>query len=336
MARALFPFLHATSRVYAKLAPALAYAAMVARPTKVQRSKLRGAVYQACADRHFATQIAQALFLQKTHLFEPDAICAYFSLTGWHRAFQIPDIAQFVLTHVEDTCRRKTRDKGPLTILSQDLLWLRCRIDTATATVTHTGTGARMSLRKPNTALFCVIASDIVSATNLKPSTPRGRVLPRRMFLLYCSRPNLADHPIWSHCPHVAFDQRACYSRSSWTEYSFSTLACRYCSCADADVKHIAYECPRLNFLRGEWPDQFKERASWPPCLRSCLIATADLPPLTLNSWGTVPKCVAELLETWMAFQRNYDNLHFLDVSPLKLMHFVAPECSQDFPVFFH
>ena len=84
-----------------------------------------------------------------------------------------------------------------------------------------------------------------------------------------------------------------------------STPACRYCSCADADVDHIANECPRFNFLRDERPDLFKERASCPPCSRSCLVATSDLPPLTLNSWGTVQKCVAELFETWMAFQRN-------------------------------
>ena len=35
-----------------------------------------------------------------------------------------------------------------------------------------------------------------------------------------------------------------------------------------------------------------------------------------------------------IAILDNY--LHFLDVSPLKLMHFVAPEWSQDFPVCFH
>ena len=100
---------------------------------KLQFSKLRGAIYQACADRHFATHFAHALFLHKTHLFEPEAICVYSALNGWRRAFTMPDVARFVLEHINDPCCRQTKDKGPLTILAQDIDWLGCSFDVNTA-----------------------------------------------------------------------------------------------------------------------------------------------------------------------------------------------------------
>ena len=47
------------------------------------------------------------------------------------------------------------------------------------------------------------------------------------------------------------------------------TPACRYCSCPDADVEHIAYHCPRFEFLRKDWPAVLSEYSSWPNVLNS-------------------------------------------------------------------
>ena len=63
VARARIPFHQAATVVTAKVAPSLAYAAMIVRPTCKQLSVLRNHIYKACADRHFATHDAQALFL---------------------------------------------------------------------------------------------------------------------------------------------------------------------------------------------------------------------------------------------------------------------------------
>ena len=83
------------------------------------------------------------------------------------------------------------------------------------------------------------------------------------------------------------------------------TPACRYCSCPDADVEHIAYQCHRFEFLRKDWPAVLSEHSSWPNCAKLCLIATKDLPVNTKKNWHVVQRCISELFETWMMFQRN-------------------------------
>ena len=79
VARARIPFHQAATVVATKVAPSLAYAAMIIRPTRKQLSALRDHIYEACADRHFATHDAQALFLHKTHLHDPEAAMIYAS-----------------------------------------------------------------------------------------------------------------------------------------------------------------------------------------------------------------------------------------------------------------
>ena len=84
-----------------------------------------------------------------------------------------------------------------------------------------------------------------------------------------------------------------------------ATPACGFCSCQEADVLHIAYHCPRFDFLRTEWCDETKTWATWPPCAQQCLIACETMPPQVLQNWHKVQEDVAKLFETWMAFRRN-------------------------------
>ena len=99
VARARIPFHQAATVVTAKVAPSLAYAAMIVRPTCKQLSVLRNHIYKACADRHFATHDAQALFLHRTHLHDPEAAMTYASLCGWRRALRIPFFEQWLRQH---------------------------------------------------------------------------------------------------------------------------------------------------------------------------------------------------------------------------------------------
>ena len=149
---------------------------------KLQFSKLRGAIYQACADRHFATHFAQALFLHKTHLFEPEAICVYSALNGWRRAFTMPDVARFVLEHINDPCCRQTKDKGPLTILAQDIDWLGCSFDVNTASLINAELDVKVTLFETNKGKFqhfLGIAFDTKCAKVLKLNMLDGKVSQR-------------------------------------------------------------------------------------------------------------------------------------------------------------
>ena len=83
------------------------------------------------------------------------------------------------------------------------------------------------------------------------------------------------------------------------------TPACRYCSCPDADVIHIAFQCPRFHFIRADWPAVLEGWEQWPPCAQHCLVATTELPQHVLSQWGSVQLHVALLFETWMSFERE-------------------------------
>ena len=52
------------------------------------------------------------------------------------------------------------------------------------------------------------------------------------------------------------------------------TPACNFCGCKDADVIHIAYHCPRFQFIRDEWSPITRMWPFWPACKQHCLVAT--------------------------------------------------------------
>ena len=57
-----------------------------------------------------------------------------------------------------------------------------------------------------------------------------------------------------------------------------STPACNFCGCGDADILHIAFHCPRFQFIRDEWSPLTLTWPGWPACAQHCLVATTTLP----------------------------------------------------------
>ena len=295
--------------VYSKIAPTLAYTCMVARPTQAQTHKLRTAIFKACAGRHFATQDAQALLLHKTHLFEPIAIMVYFSLCAWRRAFNIPGMAQQVSSLISEPSRRRMQGKGPITLLNEDLKWIGCSFDANTGALQHDGIGATCTFYETNKGVFqhfirqCIrhrLSKDLaakherwkgIEKIDIKQTT----ALYRKMLPSQNGRVALARLLSNAHAtPHRLYKTNA-----------HCTPACRYCSCPDADVIHIAFQCPRFHFIRADWPAVLEGWEQWPPCAQHCLVATTELPQHVLSQWGSVQLHVALLFETWMSFERE-------------------------------
>ena len=154
VARARIPFHQAATVVTAKVAPSLAYAAMIVRPTCKQLSVLRNHIYKACADRHTATHDAQALFLHRTHLPDPEAAMIYASLCGWHRALRIPFFEQWLRQHWPTHSRRKAQGKGPLNLLSHDIEWIQCDFDLENLRVISRQNGSTIQFSEPNKDKF--------------------------------------------------------------------------------------------------------------------------------------------------------------------------------------
>ena len=66
----------------------------------------------------------------------------------------MPDVARFVLEHINDPCCRQTKDKGPLTILAQDIDWLGCSFDVNTASLINAELDVKVTLFETNKGKF--------------------------------------------------------------------------------------------------------------------------------------------------------------------------------------
>ena len=108
--------------------PALAYSAMAVRPSKQQVIRVRGATAKSAGQRHFATGIADALFLRRTHYHDPklhETAVTYACMWGWRRAL------------------------GKSGIAEQNVQWLESIFDPSDLTVTPEATSLRIQLRSP-------------------------------------------------------------------------------------------------------------------------------------------------------------------------------------------
>ena len=309
VAKARIPFHQASTVIILKVAPSLAYAAMVARPTKQQVTQLRGPIYMACADRHFATHDAQALLLHKTHLHDPDAIMIYASLCGWRRALRMTQIQQWVRQHWATASRRKAVGKGPLNLLYNDLQYLQCTLNLDHLSIVKNSTNEAISLLEPNKKKFQhfvrerireVFAArlqskharwDGISKIDLSKTTQLFRSMHPQAY----GRTALMRMLTNSHAtPYRLFKQNI-----------VPTPACPYCSCESADILHIAYQCPRMQYVRDTWDEVTHTWAAWPACAQHCLVACTDMPQHVLHKWHIIQNDVAKLLEVWMDFRRN-------------------------------
>ena len=153
-AKARIPFHQASMIVNLKVASSIAYPAMVIRPTVKQFSQLRDAIYKACADRHFATHDAQALFLHRTHLHDPEASMIYASLSSWNRALKFPNILHWLQSNWNVSSRRKAKGKGPLNLLAHDLNWIKCDFNLENLQIISRNGGATMKLNDTNKKKF--------------------------------------------------------------------------------------------------------------------------------------------------------------------------------------
>ena len=95
-----------------------------------------------------------------------------------------------------------------------------------------------------------------------------------------------------------------------------STPACNSCGCEDADIIHIAFHCPKFQFIRDEWSPLTLTWPGWPACAQQCLVATTTMPAHIRKHWPTVQQDIARLFETWMSFRRNGNLLHSVTADP--------------------
>ena len=293
---------------------------MIVRPTRKQLSVLRDHIYKACADRHFATHDAQALFLHKTHLHDPEAAMIYASLCGWHRALKTPFFRQWLQQHWLTPSRRKAqgKGKGPLNLLSHDIDWIQCDFNLNNLTIVSRHNGGVIQFLEPNKDKFqhfirkqiwYVFAArlqqkhtrwDGVKEVDLAATTALFRKMHPQAF----GRTALMRLLSNAHAtPHRLHKQDV-----------VATPACNFCGCEDADVIHIAFHCPRFQFLREEWSPFTHTWAGWPACAQHCLVATTALPEHIRKNWATVQLDIARLFETWMAFRRNGNLCHNITV----------------------
>ena len=314
VARARIPFHQAATVVATKVAPSLAYAAMIVRPTCKQLSALRNHIYKACADRHFATHDAQALFLHRTHFHDLEAAMVYASLCGWRRALQTPFFEQWLRQHWLTHSRRKAQGKGPLNLLSHDIDWLQCDFDLESLRLVSRQNGCAIQFSEPNKDRFQHFIREQIR-----------RVFAQRLQLKH-NRWNgieevdlAATTALFRKMRPQAFGRTALMrllSNAHATPHRLSkqdivaTPACNFCGCEDADVLHIAYHCPRFQFLRDEWSPLTHTWSGWPPCAQHCLVATNAMPAHLRKHWHIVQLDVARLFGTWMAFRRNSNLCH--------------------------
>ena len=87
------------------------------------------------------------------------------------------------------------------------------------------------------------------------------------------------------------------------------TPACRYCSCPDADVIHIAFQCPRFHFIRADWPAVLEGWEQWPPCAKHCLVATTELPQHVLSRECKTLRAPYFSVKTQFSMSFYYKNL---------------------------
>ena len=80
-ARARIPFEQASRVVYCKVAPSLAYASMVARPTKLQFSKLRGAIFALTGILPLIL-LRLCFFTQRIFLNQKPFVCTQLLMVG--------------------------------------------------------------------------------------------------------------------------------------------------------------------------------------------------------------------------------------------------------------
>ena len=308
-AKARIPFHQASIIVALKAAPSLAYAAMVARPTQKQLSRLRDAIYKACADRHFATHDAQAIFLHRTHLHDPEAAMVYASLCGWHRALQFPVLLHWLQQNWNTPSRRKAKGKGPLNLLSYDIEWLNCDFNLEDLTILSKKDGTCISLREHNKSKFQHFLREQIRGVFLaklqqkherwegvlEADIPATTALFRKMHPQTYGRTALMRLLSNAHAtPHRLHKQNI-----------VATPACSFCGCTDADVLHIAFHCPRFQFIRDDWADITHTWQGWPSCAKICLVATTSMPVHLRKNWWVVQQDIARLFEAWMAFRRN-------------------------------
>ena len=314
VARARIPFHQAAAVVATKVAPSLAYAAMIVRPTCKQLSVLRYYFYKACADRHFATHDAQALLLHRTHFHDPEAAMTYASLCGWRRALQTPFFLQWLRQHWPTHSRRKAQGKGPLNLLSQDIEWIQCDFDLETLRIISRQNGKSIQLSETNKDKFQHFIREqirIVFAKRLQLKHNRWNgveeidlaattALFRKMHPQAFGRTALMRLLSNAHAtPHRLHKQNI-----------VATPACNFCGCEDADVLHIAYHCPKFQFVRDAWSPLTHTWPGWPSCAQHCLVATVALPEHLRKHWHVVQLDIARLFETWMAFRRNGSLCH--------------------------
>ena len=199
-------------------------------------------------------------------------------------------------------------------MLQQDLKWLGCEFDPHDGTIKQDSTDIVTSLACASKTHFqhdlrCMIRAKLLQDLAGKhprwsgveqADVPKTTALVRKMEPTQFGRTALMRDLSNAHAtPHHL-----------WRQGILSTPACPYCSCEDADVHHIISTCPRFFFLRQEWPEIMRGFETWPPCSQHCLIASAALPSSVLQKWADIQLQVAKLLETWMSFQRNPQEVH--------------------------
>ena len=300
---------NAVTVVARKIIPALCYPSSAARPTKAQVDNLRSKIFEATSFRPCQTQVAHAVFCERTHQFDPESAMVYHNLTFWRRVYmQAPQIILQVKDFATHAMQCNRSLFGPYTILQRDVDWLDCELDIADGLLKHREFG-QISFYEPDKEKFAhfirmlirqrhfstldakhskwqgIIHTDIEATTkllrSLEPSSPYKNPLYRLLSDAHATPYRLHKMNI-KQTPH-----------------------CQFCLHEVGNIQHIVWDCPRFANLRAHWPSELLDRVSWPSCASCAMICTTQMPRPTRILWPKLQLHVIQLLWQWMELCRN-------------------------------
>ena len=295
-----------------KVFPTLCHCTMICRPTLEQIAKLNTAICRAATSRKCQTNIAAALFLQKTHAYDVQAAMVYQNLCFWRRMLtKLPHLHEVIRDSWVNGSASCTQKYGLITILHKDLEWLGLGLRPEGFEILSITDEIVFSLLEKNKPLFQHQVREVIRQKlllGLQDRLPKWygvthvdlhhtTALFRKLNEQHPYRPALARCLTDAHCTPFRLYKMQLQS----------TPACPFCNAEVCDTSHIIWNCPKFDHVREGWPRHRWNNFFWPKYARSMLICDARLPEATKIVWSQIQAAVAQLLTLWMNIDRELE-----------------------------
>ena len=307
--RAKLTHQNAVAIISRKILPAICYPAAVVRPTKAQINLLKSRIFAAAAHRPCQTMIAHSLFCEKTHQFDPECALIYQNIRFWRRVFVNDcDLREEFSQSLIDALPIKPLLYGPVNIFQKDIEWLGCTFLTDDGELSHPTLG-KLSLLEPDKKMLEhklreMIRHKLMNVLSRKHDKWNGVTDADMEATTKLLRELDPDSPIRVPLIRLLSDAHATPHRLHKMGV-IATPHCPYCLCADADITHIVWDCPRFQAMRHDWPQEMIQRAGWQTCCSHAMICTKAIDFAQKHRWPEYQLHVSKLLAQWMEFQRN-------------------------------